>query len=328
MTLTSKDKLMLVILAVVIFVAVFYMYGVVPANDDLDAIEAQVKTKQEQVQALNDRLAAINMAKIDKKYNDLLEYYYANNNKVLDEPVTATYIDEMMFTLFEDCGLTGYSSQGWYPIQTSTQSAVWDETNIAYDVMYVDCTSAYAIPVDNTVAAINIVNDFLDRVEANPSMEITSFTFNIVETTEPVDHDNNPDTPDINEIKLSYEGSFTLKYTMQVEIESENIPALLANVTSLTNNGGTTISFGAVENAVSYEFYSFTEGEDGMRYYTLIPNATLKPQSNTGILNYTFSADALTGTQNIIVRAVGDKNKGYFKSPLDNSVPYVTVTFG
>ena len=70
MTLTNKDKMMLVILAVVIFVAVFYMYGIVPANDDLDAIEAQVKTKQEQVQALNDRLAAINMAKIDKKYKE------------------------------------------------------------------------------------------------------------------------------------------------------------------------------------------------------------------------------------------------------------------
>ncbi len=53
MTLTNKDKMMLVILAIVIFVAVFYMYGIVPANEELDASKAEITEKQEAVDALN-----------------------------------------------------------------------------------------------------------------------------------------------------------------------------------------------------------------------------------------------------------------------------------
>ena len=328
MTLTNKDKMMLVILAIVIFVAVFYMYGIVPANDALDASEVTIKNKQAEVDALNLRLAATNTSKIDKSYNDLLEFYYANNQKVLDEEIPPTYIDEMMFQMFDDCGITGYSSTSWYPVQTATLTAIWDGTSVAYNTRYIDCSTSFTIPADNTIAAVAVVNTLLDTIEANPSMQFTDFNFSIAESTQMVDDDDNPDTPDVEVKTMIFNGSFTLRYTMQIEINTDNIPALLANVTSLTNNGGTTISFGAVENAVSYEFYSFTEGADGNRYYTLIQGASLKPSSNAGILTYTFKADAATGTQNVIVRAVGDKSAGNFKSPLNNSVPYTSVTFG
>lgn len=328
MTLTNKDKMMLVVLAIVIFVAVFYMYGIVPANDALDASEATIKNKQAEVDALNLRLAATNTSKIDKSYNDLLEFYYANNQKVLDEEIPPTYIDEMMFQMFDDCGITGYSSTSWYPVETGNLSALWDGANVSYTTRYVDCTSAFSIPVDNTPAAIAIVNNLLDTVEANPSMQFTSFNFDIVKTENSVDHDNDPATPDETVISYSYNGSFTLRYTMAVEIDTTNIPALLANTANIQTTNGTTISFAAVENAVSYEFYTMTEGADGKRYYTIIPNAVLKPSSNAGILTYTFAAGASTGTQNVIVRAVGDKSAGYFKSPLDNTVPYTSVAFG
>lgn len=328
MTLTSRDKLMLVVLAIVIFVAVFYMYGIVPANEQLDETEAAIKTKQEEVDALNARLAATNTSKIEKSYNDLLEFYYSNNQQVLDEELAPTYIDEMMFQMFDDCGIAGYSSTSWYPVQTATLTALWDGISVAYNTRYIDCSTAFEIPVDNTLAAVAVVNTLLDTIEANPSMQFTDFNFSISESTQLVDHDDDDATPDEEVTTLSFNGNFTLRYTMQVEINTDNIPALLANTANIDTNGGTTISFAAVENAVSYEFYTMIEGADGNRYYTLIANETLRPSSNTGILTHTFKANAATGTQKVIVRAVGDKSAGYFKSPLDNSVPYTTVTFG
>lgn len=324
MTLTNKDKMMLVVLAIVIFVAVFYMYGIVPANDALDASEATIKTKQSEVDALNDRLMAVNMNSINKKYDELLEYYYANNNSVLDDPMENTDIDEKMFTLFEECGLSGYSSSGWYPVQKVNMSTMWDGQAVVYSVNYIDCTTSFKADDPNAV------NTFIDRVRADYSMELTRLTFTITETTESVDDDGNPDTPEIEVAVTTYSGSFTLRFTMQVDIDTANIPALLPNTDRIqvSPNNGLTISFAAVENAVSYEFYTFTEGVDGNRYYSEKPIATFKPGTNTGALEYTLSASAATGTQNIVVRAIGDKSAGYFKSPLNNTVPYVTVTFG
>lgn len=332
MTLTNKDKMMLVILAVVIFVAVFYMYGIVPANDELDAIEKEVVAKKEEVDALNTRLAAINMNAIDKKYDALLDFYYSNNNLVLDEPDADPEkiifdVNRKMIALFQDSQFTNYSTAGWKIID-SYMTTEYDGTATSYAVKYVDCTTSYK------TADIDNIYGFLDTVEANKSMYLTSMTVTYQSETVEIPDPENPEGTITQEVPY-YAGTLNLRYNMQVKIDTSSLPKLLADVDGISLSGKT-VSFNAVVNdingeaitgKVSYELYTVVFGEDGKGYFTPIAGATIAPDTNSGVLTITVPDGKLeAGTHNIVVRAVGDKKQGFFKSQLKDSMSYVTLT--
>lgn len=332
MTLTNKDKMMLVILAVVIFVAVFYMYGIVPANDQLDAIKEEVVEKKEAVDLLNARLAAINTASIDKKYDELLDFYYSNNNIVLDQPSEDEEkiiydVNRKMIELFKRHNFTNYSTSGWKVVNTY-QNVEYDGINASYAVKYVDCNTSYRTEnIDN-------IYSFLDEIETNMSMFISNI--NVVYNVETTTTENPEDPENPIETKIEYfNGNFTIRYMMQVKVNTDTLPKLLGDVEGVSNDG-MTIKFNAVEKdidgnvingTVKYELYTVKFDDSGKAYFDLIPNSTLTPSTNSGQLSITLKAGQLeAGQHNIFVRAVGDKKQGYFKSELKDNVSYVTIT--
>lgn len=332
MTLTNKDKMMLVILAIVIFVAVFYMYGIVPANDDLEAIKQEVVTKKAEVDALNARLAAINTTAVDKKYDELLDFYYSNNNIVLDQPdedeEKIIYdVNRMMIGLFKKHNFTNYSTTGWKVVDTY-QNVEYDGISTSYAIKYVDCSTAYKTTnIDN-------IYSFLDEVESNKSMYISNISVTYTEETEYTENPDDPDNP-IAHIIETFNGTFTLRYMMQVNVDTSTLPKLLADVEGVSNDG-MTIKFNAVEkdiegNAVTgtvkYELYTIWFDKDGKVTYELIPNSSFTPSTNSGQLSITLKSGQLeAGEYKIGVRAVGDKKQGFFKSALKESMSYVTIT--
>lgn len=332
MTLTNKDKMMLVILAIVIFVAVFYMYGIVPANDDLEAIKQEVIEKKEEVDALNARLAAINMTAIDKKYDDLLDFYYLNNDLVLDQPdedeEKIIYdVNRKMIGIFKAHNFSNYTTTGWKVINTS-QSVVYDDISTSYAIMYVDCSTAYK--TDN----IDNIYSFLDEVESNKSMYLSNMSVSYTQETETVENPDDPENPITNTVDV-YSGSFNLRYMLQVTTDTSALPKLLADVEGISNDG-MTIRFNAVEKdiegnpitgTVKYELWTVEFDNDGKAYFELIANSSMTPSSNVGELSITLKSGQLkAGEYKIFVRAVGDKKQGFFKSELRDNVNYVTIT--
>lgn len=90
---------------------------------------------------------------------------------------------------------------------------------------------------------------------------------------------------------------------------------------------GATVTFDVVSNAVEYEFYRVTSDNDGNKSYTLIKGATLSSKEESGQLSRKLTSGMLgaAGTYDIVVRAVGDKSEGWFKTPLGAGT-VVTIT--
>lgn len=306
MTLTNKDKLMLVVLAIVIFVAIFVVYGILPANDELKAIKADVTEKRAEVEALNDRFNKIDTETIEKNIDKILDTYYLNNQKVLDDEKGIIQVNREITALMYNNGLREYSTLGW-KVATNTDVFSYDGNNVSYTILYVDCSTSFSFTnFDNLYT-------FIDEVEKNPSMYLQNMNISIEEVA---DADGNVSD------KLS--GSLTLRYLMQADMDASGIPQPMPKCSNVTYSNNS-ISFNAMEGAVEYEICSVILDDEGEVCGINSVLNTYRPTANTGML--TVEVKGLqSGVNHIIVRAVGDRSQNMFKSLLtDADIIPITV---
>lgn len=301
--ITKKDKILLGVLAVVLFAGLFFVYGILPVQDELDAVQNQITAKQKEVQELEDRLAAINMSQIDKKYDDLLELYY-KSEQVLTDEMDRIETERIVTAMFEQYQLTGYSTVNW---------SLGDQK---YTAKYEDITTEYYVKVLNVSTMLNStdmaqVESFVDRVAEIPGMQIDGI--NLKPTT-------------LEGGGVNYSIQITMRWIMQIDKAQGSIPVALPHCANVLANGNK-IEFDSVANAIRYDFYVVTVNESGDKVFTLINNASLVSQ-NVQRLSQTITSAATglaPGQYQIAVRAVGDKKQGYFKSLLNDETQIVTL---
>lgn len=301
--ITKKDKILLGVLAVVLFAGLFFVYGILPVQDELDAVQNQITAKQKEVQELEDRLAAINMSQIDKKYDDLLELYY-KSEQVLTDEMDRIETERIVTAMFEQYQLTGYSTVNW---------SLGDQK---YTAKYEDITTEYYVKVLNVSTMLNStdmaqVESFVDRVAEIPGMQIDGI--NLKPTT-------------LEGGGVNYAIQISMRWIMQIDKAQGSIPVALPHCASVFANGNK-IEFASVANAIRYDFYVVTVNESGDRVFTLINNASLVSQ-NVPRPSQTITSAATglaPGQYQIAVRAVGDKKQGYFKSLLNEETEVVTL---
>lgn len=304
MTLTNKDKILLGMLAVILFAGLMFAYGILPANEDLADLEAQISQKQDELLDLQNKLATINITGLENKYDELLEFYYSPANQPEGElPLEQTMVDinRKVVGMLRDNNLTGYSTTGWKK-EEQTVRVAYDGYEAAYTLLLVNCNTPFE--TDN----VQNVYDFVDDVRNTESMTMNSLSL-------AYDYENNV-----------YSGSCTVQYLMKMDTSDNTIPKQLPEVANVTADGAT-VTFDVVPNAVKYEFYRVAADETGNKSYTLIKNATLSSKEESGQLSRKFTSGMFgaAGTYNVVVRAVGDKSQGWFKTPLGVGTE-VTVT--
>lgn len=317
-TFTTRDKILLLVLAVILFVGMMYLYGVMPANEEVEDLEGQISAKQQELAQLQAQIAGINIAGIDAEYDKLLDYYYTADRGELAENIGIIAINRMIIAVLDEHNISGYSTTGWRITEERLTGSYGDYTGDYY-IASATCPVPYTAAPEDLYALIDYVNE-------DPFLIMTDLSINYVEETpeteEPTEPgtDTEPTDPDAGtdpvEPVIKAEGSFNLIYYMRVPKGAATVPALLGTVTGLTAEGAT-LTFDSVANATGYEFYTVTETEGG-KTYSLIENYTVNATAGETV-SVTFTSAWLTaGEHTIAVRAVGDKMAGWFKSaPLE-----------
>ncbi len=305
MTLTNKDKILLGLLAVILFVGMMYVYGIMPTNDEVKKLEAQVQTKQDELRDLQMQIASINISAVNKEYDKLLDYYYTTDKGELADKIGIIAVNRMIIEMLDAHNIEGYTTAGW-KISEDRFTSSYGDYKADYFVASANCPTTF------TVQDCNDLYAFIDTVNANKFFKMDSLSIAYEEN----EVEGQPPTA---------EGSFVLLYYMRAKQGQAEVPALLPAVENVSADGAK-VQFGAVTDAEKYEFYIITE-TDGERAYKLIENVELKASGQDG-LEKTFTATMLggKGTYKIGVRAVGDKIKGYFKSMLDDTMTAVEIT--
>ena len=316
MTFTTRDKILLGVLAVILFVGMMYLYGVMPANEEADKLASDATKKQQELNELLAKIAAINIDALDDEYDELLDYYYTTKESLegvakLPEEVEIIALERKIVKLLDDNGIKGYSTTSW-KINRQQQTASYDGESVMYEIVQAVC------PVPFKVAP-EVFHDFIGAVHDNEFYSISdlSVTYS-VETHTTTDEGGN----DVTTTEKFAEGNFTLNYFMAARTEQANLPKLLPEVAGLAADGAT-LTFNTVDNAVGYEFYTVSASGT----VTAVPYMYVK-DNGEATLSVKFSSNYLTaGVHTVAVRAVGDKSEGYFKSPLpDKNTETVLVT--
>lgn len=311
-TFTTRDKILLLVLAVILFVGMMYLYGVMPANEEVEDLEGQISAKQQELAQLQAQIAGINIAGIDAEYDKLLDYYYTADRGELAENIGIIAINRMIIAVLDEHNISGYSTTGWRITEERLTGSYGDYTGDYY-IASATCPVPYTAAPEDLYALIDYVNE-------DPFLIMTDLSINYVEETpeteEPTEPDTGTDPVEPVEPVIKAEGSFNLIYYMRVPKGAATVPALLGTVTGLTAEGAT-LTFDSVANATGYEFYTVTETEGG-KIYSLIENYTVNATAGETV-SVTFTSAWLTaGEHTIAVRAVGDKMAGWFKSaPLE-----------
>ena len=328
MTFTTRDKILLGVLAVILFVGMMYLYGVMPADEEAEKLATQATQKQQELNELLAQIAAIDITSLEEDYDELLDYYYETKedlegSETLPEKVGIIAIERMIIGMLDDAGIEGYSTTGW-KIEEERLSAAYDTYTVDYYIAHATCPIPFEVDPDKLHAFIDVVKD-------NPFFVISEITINYttksVATDDTTGEGADPDAGDdtgatvVPEVPVA-EGTMTLVYYMAAkEDAATGLPALLPEVTGLSADGAT-VTFNTVDNAVEYEFY--TVAADGS--CTLIKNFTVKDNGENTMSVKFSSAHLSAGVNTIAVRAVGDKSAGYFKSPKpDADTATVTV---
>lgn len=76
MKISKRDKTILLVLLVVFVIAIFIMYGIVPAYNDLKAQKEELAKLQDEVDKLNRMYRLQNASKVEKDIEDILMEYY------------------------------------------------------------------------------------------------------------------------------------------------------------------------------------------------------------------------------------------------------------
>lgn len=311
-TFTTRDKILLLVLAVILFVGMMYLYGVMPANEEVEDLEGQISAKQQELAQLQAQIAGINIAGIDAEYDKLLDYYYTADRGELAENIGIIAINRMIIAVLDEHNISGYSTTGWRITEERLTGSYGDYTGDYY-IASATCPVPYTAAPEDLYALIDYVNE-------DPFLIMTDLSINYVEETpeteEPTEPDTGTDPVEPVEPVIKAEGSFNLIYYMRVPKGAATVPALLGTVTGLTAEGAT-LTFDSVANATGYEFYIVTETEGG-KTYSLIDNYTVNATAGETV-SVTFTSALLNaGEHTIAVRAVGDKMAGWFKSaPLE-----------
>ena len=321
-TFTTRDKILLLVLAVILFVGMMYLYGVMPANEEVEDLEGQITAKQQELAQLQAQIAGINIAGIDAEYDKLLDYYYTADRGELAENIGIIAINRMIIAVLDEHNISGYSTTGWKITEERLTGSYGDYTGDYY-IASATCPVPYTAAPEDLYALIDYVNE-------DPFLIMTDLSINYVEETPETEEPTEPGTgtepvePEPVEPVIKAEGSFNLIYYMRVPRGAATVPALLGTVTGLTAEGAT-LTFDSVANAAEYEFYIVTETEGG-KTYSLIDNYTVNATAGETV-SVTFTSALLNaGEHTIAVRAVGDKMAGWFKSaPLETDVNAMTA---
>lgn len=311
-TFTTRDKILLLVLAVILFVGMMYLYGVMPANEEVEDLEGQISAKQQELAQLQAQIAGINIAGINAEYDKLLDYYYTADRGELAENIGIIAINRMIIAVLDEHNISGYSTTGWRITEERLTGSYGDYTGDYY-IASATCPVPYTAAPEDLYALIDYVNE-------DPFLIMTDLSINYVEETpeteEPTEPDTGTDPVEPVEPVIKAEGSFNLIYYMRVPKGAATVPALLGTVTGLTAEGAT-LTFDSVANATGYEFYTVTETEGG-KTYSLIENYTVNATAGETVSVTFTSAWLNAGEHTIAVRAVGDKMAGWFKSaPLE-----------
>lgn len=300
--ITNRDKILLVLLAVILFAGMMYVYGIMPTNSEIETLEKQITEKQQELRDLQLQVASINISALEKEYDKLLDYYYAADKGELADKVGIIAINRMIIKMLDEHNIKAYSTIGW-KINEESYTASFGDYKANYFVASATCPTPFEAEADDLYA-------FIETVRTNPFFRMSSLSVFY--------------TQDETTGKTVAEGNFVLMYYMRANTGVAEVPALMADVQNVSSEGAT-VSFDAVEGAVKYELYIVTDGVDG-KNYTLIDKASLNA-SGDGRQTYTFRTSALEpGTYTIAVRAVGDKMQGLFKSPLGDTMQTVEIT--
>ena len=263
-TFTTRDKILLLVLAVILFVGMMYLYGVMPANEEVEDLEGQISAKQQELAQLQAQIAGINIAGIDAEYDKLLDYYYTADRGELAENIGIIAINRMIIAVLDEHNISGYSTTGWRITEERLTGSYGDYTGDYY-IASATCPVPYTAAPEDLYALIDYVNE-------DPFLIMTDLSINYVEETpeteeptepgtdtEPTDPDTGTDPVEPVEPVIKAEGSFNLIYYMRVPKGAATVPALLGTVTGLTAEGAT-LTFDSVANATGYEFYTVTDG--------------------------------------------------------------------
>lgn len=316
MTFTTRDKILLGVLAVILFVGMMYLYGVMPANEEADKLASDATKKQQELNELLAKIAAINIDALDDEYDELLDYYYTTKESLegvtkLPEEVGIVALERKIIGFLDDNGMNGYNTTNW-KLNANTLTAEYDGQGVLYEIIQAVC------PVPFKVAP-EVFHDFIGAVHDNEFYSISdlSVTYSVEDHTTTDEGGN-----DVTTTEKFAEGNFTLNYFMAAETVEADLPKLLPEVTGLAADGAT-LTFNTVDNAVGYEFYTVSASGT----VTAVPYMYVK-DNGEATLSVKFSSNYLTaGVHTVAVRAVGSKSEGYFKSPLpDKNTETVLVT--
>ena len=316
MKLTKKDKIMLLILGVVIIVAVFYMYGIMPANEQIEQLDATIGTKKQQADALQNRLVAIAGQNMDQKIDEILEYYFANNEEgTLHEQLDKIEIEKMMCKLFAKYKITGFSTTSW--------NVIANTYNSTYDNIVV--TNEYyiaKIPVAFEIEKEADFRRFLDDMRDDEHFRVTNF--NIKKNDKPDATPSEPTDPPAEPEKFNeLSGTMNIEFYMGNKYVSNVLPKALPVVENVVV-AGNIITFDKLEHAVAYEAYNVTYDEEGKPQYQKIDRAEFVEKN--GKIEVQILAGMLPITNyNIAIRAIGDR-KEYYKTRLQDIVPVIVDT--
>lgn len=322
-TITTRDKILLAVLAVILFVGMMYLYGVMPANEEAADLEKEITAKQQELAELQAQIAAINIGAVDDEYDKLLDYYYTADRGELAENLNIIAINRMVIAMLDEAKITGYSTVGWN-ITTQRLTGNYGDYKGEYLIATANITTPYkAVPED--------IYAFIADINADPFFTMTDISIEYVEEAADDGTETTPDTGETTEPTeppvIMAQGTFNLVYYMRVATGGAEVPALLDTVTGLSAEGAT-LTFDSVANAESYEFYLVTE-TDGVKTYSLIKNAAASAVEGERV-SVTFTTAWLSaGEYTVAVRAVGDKMQGWFKSaPLevDENVMTAVIT--
>lgn len=328
MTFTTRDKILLGVLAVILFVGMMYIYGIMPADEEAEELATKATTKQQELNELLAQIAAIDITSLEEDYDELLDYYYSakedlEGTESLPDKVGIIAIERMIIGMLDEAGIEGYSTTGW-KIEEEQLSAAYDTYTVDYYIAHATCPIPFEVDPDKLHAFIDVVKENPFFAISEISIEYTTKSASVDDTTgeggEPAAGDDAGGTV-VTETPIA-QGSMTLVYYMAAKQDAATgLPALLPEVTGLSADGAT-VTFNTVDNAVKYEFY--TVAADGS--CTLIKNFTVNDNGEDTMSVKFSSAQLSSGVSTIAVRAVGDKSEGYFKSPKpDADTATVTV---
>ena len=185
-TITTRDKILLAVLAVILFVGMMYLYGVMPANEEAADLEKEITAKQQELAELQAQIAAINIGAVDDEYDKLLDYYYTADRGELAENLNIIAINRMVIAMLDEAKITGYSTVGWN-ITTQRLTGNYGDYKGEYLIATANITTPYkALPED--------LYAFIADINADPFFTMTDISIEYVEEAADDGTETTPDT--------------------------------------------------------------------------------------------------------------------------------------